>query len=1277
MGASHSSASPAFDANFVGLNDPYGLDTSRRRSKNAAILNSPSGGGRKKKMNISSAANTAKKKLMIRVAKHRAKKEGGGQTNNSSKVVPIWVRHLSYDYLAKAKGPVEFDDTENSEIHEGGIDLLGKNSNKGKTFTSSKDKNLEVGMNKKKIVSLSGVVSSSADFDFINNVSTFMLSDPVGDMVYVKVYGVSSFKIASSLFVPGNAVSVINPLCHIKPNSDDNNFGEKKESAVVQEVWVDSPSNVSGLVCDYHLPEHISCYDDENDSEEIITSVKALRWKELGDSFMTRSTQALPVAADSAMICYENAISAGGAATVSNLLTSRAEALIKIKEYAMAASDAGAAVRIDKMNYIANYHCIVALVNIGDNPSLSTAEQLRIKSIEEYPPPHSEMYEEMGKIDLKNESRNDSSTDSNKSALLQSILNCARTVVPITRVGAGISWHSLLEDAKIYEQTGDFPSVIVLLGQAIQAHLKASLVNIAETLSVRSKAALIGKDYKCAVQDSSASLVLSKLSAATWCWRILGLKGLRKVNEALSTCIVARKVIPSEEKVALETLNQIEKQLLDLQIPELAAASGSSSWESQELENNFPSSMSSLWAPSENKQDPHLFNDTGSPRSWTRENEENGDNDRNRAHFLDNDFGMPVSHFHEADQGPYLPEERTPRHGRIPENGGFGTPRSNYETIISTDDPYEGNTTDDPYQGEMISEEEEVPQSSSSVYTRRSVFSATHSEAEEIAEFHLDIPQNGVWPAGVDPISAEDFLRRSFVRSRNLPFNRIQLYESGAFKSSTNELIQRLGGSYPLGWHKECAYHQELGAILDVDVDMPELAPEGKLEEDNCIVTHQNFACHPHHDEQLEGDSTVVAIGFIDLGIFLKSHIAQNNGWQGCVRFCGYDKSEFNVAKSAVIWEIAKLARNSEHPNDHSSYLKFVKAIAQVWFSSAWSYETERIFHDATNEALRSGAEYSTDEKVVNVLLQWFQSPGISLEVARQVWMENRAEEKISNAGSLLDLNDRLAYLEYELTGNFAVSNENSLTGSTVMFEYIEGVDMRRSLESIFDCVDMETIMLKANKSHSTLVIAVEDSLLEGIENFVGGIIRHEIDITLYRYEDIEECLFSVQQVVPDVINWGNLPDSYTPRAFHNIARNCSTSGTRHVANSLNWSRFVFGTHITDYPDHEVQLANDVNESIRDVFSAALGMSDRIRLPIPVEPAAVITHELCARYYIEWVKFWIECAREFGPISMHEQMYDRGTYYYYTPNPLCSSFENAPTCGSSIVRFAWFYDDEY
>ena len=56
----------------------------------------------------------------------------------------------------------------------------------------------------------------------------------------------------------------------------------------------------------------------------------------------------------------------------------------------------------------------------------------------------------------------------------------------------------------------------------------------------------------------------------------------------------------------------------------------------------------------------------------------------------------------------------------------------------------------------------------------------------------------------------------------------------------------------------------------------------------------------------------------------------------------------------------------------------------------------------------------------------------------------------------------------------------------------------------------------------------------------------------------------------PDGIDWSNIPDYFSIPDFFDIARQCSTEGTKHTFHLMNWIHKIFGTSLVDYvPFHE------------------------------------------------------------------------------------------------------------
>jgi hypothetical protein len=192
-----------------------------------------------------------------------------------------------------------------------------------------------------------------------------------------------------------------------------------------------------------------------------------------------------------------------------------------------------------------------------------------------------------------------------------------------------------------------------------------------------------------------------------------------------------------------------------------------------------------------------------------------------------------------------------------------------------------------------------------------------------------------------------------------------------------------------------------------------------------------------------------VAIGFVDLGLLLVANLAAPPpGRSGPLKFIGVERSAYSVAKFRVIWQLARSPPPSLSADEHA------RALAQIWFSAAWSELTARAFRAAV-DLVR--AQSCDSDEVAAILDHWAGSPGVCLRAARDGWMARTTDTR-SSVAHCARRRDRVALAKYELTGSFATGGVDE-TGSVVWWDCPDGTPPSADDETVFSTLMLVDVL--------------------------------------------------------------------------------------------------------------------------------------------------------------------------------------------------------------------------
>ena len=290
--------------------------------------------------------------------------------------------------------------------------------------------------------------------------------------------------------------------------------------------------------------------------------------------------------------------------------------------------------------------------------------------------------------------------------------------------------------------------------------------------------------------------------------------------------------------------------------------------------------------------------------------------------------------------------------------------------------------------------------------------------------------------------------------------------------------------------------------------------------------------------EILHSGTTHVAVGFVDLSILLWMHLKETSGTSEPLRFVGFEKCAFNIAKTLVIVEMLKRKDDG-----------IVDAILQVWYSSCWSDYTLSTFKSSVNKVIIE--KFSENRHVCLILEEWSRCDAPSLHIARKEWLQKIDDVFFKPVVNSALKSSRNCLMEYFLTGQLL----SATVGSIVMFKSPIG---RSRNESCFHSLNFKDL-IDATKEHKNDFVSGAISLLrQGIirlNNYViRGLVVIKIEPPTIVSLDVPCVVEKIRCMKPYTISWNNCLDYMTIKDFHRLAKACSApEDTIHYGYSMNW----------------------------------------------------------------------------------------------------------------------------
>ncbi|KAG6969487.1 hypothetical protein JG687_00003183 [Phytophthora cactorum] len=492
-------------------------------------------------------------------------------------------------------------------------------------------------------------------------------------------------------------------------------------------------------------------------------------------------------------------------------------------------------------------------------------------------------------------------------------------------------------------------------------------------------------------------------------------------------------------------------------------------------------------------------------------------------------------------------------------------------------------------------------------------------------KIHVEFPKLRGWPEGVDPTFAGKVLHRAYLDASANPWIMAHSMRDGTFKKNLypGDMVKRWHGTAALQILQSKGASLRYGDIIDARVKaLPEY--DARI--------RSNFANNPNRAEVYYFGTTHVAIGFNDFSSLVCASLHDKADSAGPLRFCGFEMSEFAVAKCKVVAHMLGSPSIS------------IYSVMEVWLSSTWSETTLSDFRKSVKAVLESLDGQKENAKVISYLKYWTMTETISAAKARSEFFLNmeRYNKKALHAVCCFRREiDRLDLTEYLLTGEIrassvvlkimeeelagvagmkadasersksgkkkakrkkkntkqgAGSSSDRLVGSLAMWNVPPGAppleeDIAFNTVEFMDILEEYAERQKKQKDAihrlsvtDLFVMYISQNLLRLRDLMVANKLTIEVTYGVVKAvrgagaNDAEnrKPLSQIAALRPYTISWSNVLDYFLPDDFHDLARRCSVHGDcMHYGYSMNWTTQVFGASIIDYdPDESKQLIN-------------------------------------------------------------------------------------------------------
>ncbi len=339
---------------------------------------------------------------------------------------------------------------------------------------------------------------------------------------------------------------------------------------------------------------------------------------------------------------------------------------------------------------------------------------------------------------------------------------------------------------------------------------------------------------------------------------------------------------------------------------------------------------------------------------------------------------------------------------------------------------------------------------------------------------------------------------------------------------------------------------------------------------------YQSMRNSPVRPQKFEIGETYVAIGFVDLfplvvGDFVNEH--EDAPKKEPMVFYGYDRSVIVITRNMVLYQMMKDSMSLD-------------SILQVWFSTGWSKKTLDDFQLSCNQVLKNLDSTINDNLAITVLLNHWIKTTIGMRSVQILWTQHIAQHLLHPIPNLRQEKDRLEYARYISTGQiFGNDKSDFVYGNLSMFSLPDSFEgFKRQEENFYAAIAMDPIEYNASLQLS-LIKMVKEGVQQLIEHIRIGLVMCHFVTADFNPQNKEE-LNRVKELNAKQIDWSNVPDYLNHDDFFKMARECGGPSTEHSLHFMNWTYFVFGTCIIDFPNQAKVYKEIIRERNRD-FSQA------------------------------------------------------------------------------------------
>ena len=492
-------------------------------------------------------------------------------------------------------------------------------------------------------------------------------------------------------------------------------------------------------------------------------------------------------------------------------------------------------------------------------------------------------------------------------------------------------------------------------------------------------------------------------------------------------------------------------------------------------------------------------------------------------------------------------------------------------------------------------------------------------------------------PSGVPVEWAKKLLERAYWHASGAPWiHELGLRCEGEF-APPSRFVQR--------WHGLVRTIAARERIKNGNVDYGDVIEESLLpylpSYPDARSLFANNAKPPH---DLHFGSTHVAVGFNDLGELLSANFVSSSLDEGPLRFIGYEKSPFSVAKYSVL---AEMLRQDKVDNG--------SAILQVWFSSTWSNSTLQSFRHACHAALPalqeklSSARDDTREamaKVVRYVEDWVRSIPFDADTARRNWFlyacSSYSTDPILDTLDLAEVADRVALVRYMFAGEVFDDNDeqphqaDDVVGN-ITFWGGSNKPMEEPIllgERITTTELTESLLREKEKSEGSNVLqCIVNRKIRQINRLKELVSKGRVDIDLRcgvlgdtETREGERIVTEIKSLHAKTMSWSNIVDYFIVEKFHELAFQTSNQDTQHYGYSMNWPVSTFGADIVDYglrSDRCGLLDTCHGEEVKELWHLT-GKSKLFMYPSFKNPFEQAAYLLASRFHKKWATYFTD-----------------------------------------------------